>query len=657
MSNMSNIPDLLNLRVWVCFFFLLAGIISEIGGQTPENISDKISQWEYYRQGKKELIALLESPKEEIRQRSLRALGRRQDPSTIKVIAERMQDESIAVRKEAAFALGQMFDSKAQNYLLESLKTERKPQVLKMIIEALGKTGDERAIDALHQVLKRKNHSIHTQTAYSLGLLAYRNHKKKESVPLLLNILEGNTSERQAASYALMRMAFPSTEANLVNTLSDSDPLVRMNAARGLGNIKGGQKSLRKAFLDSDWRVVINAINALDSIQEQDSFETGLGLLFLAHHSNQHVRLSAIKALRKQKNPSFGEALLFCLSSKDPLVIKETLATLASLSPKIAQKRIAQYKDDPSHLVQIGRAEALGILGKDHLAELKKLCQSKDTRIAGAALESLAQVKDSRSIPIFREALRSGDIALTTYAAQGLVQQKAKSAVEDLIKVYQKLSFPEGVEPMQAIIEALGNLQSKKAESLLRKAIKAPHRPLAQAAAKAWKEISGEDLAHEICLNSEITTPFPQNMEVFSFPIYAHIETSRGNFIIELLSKDAPVAVNNFITLAEKGFYNNLSFHRVVPNFVVQGGDPRGDGWGGPGYVIPCENNFHRYGTGMVGMPLAGKDTGGCQLFITHSPQPHLNGRYTIFGQVTGGIEVLMKIQMGDRFIKVEIEK
>jgi cyclophilin family peptidyl-prolyl cis-trans isomerase len=114
--------------------------------------------------------------------------------------------------------------------------------------------------------------------------------------------------------------------------------------------------------------------------------------------------------------------------------------------------------------------------------------------------------------------------------------------------------------------------------------------------------------------------------------------------------------VANFVGLARRGYFNGLSFHRVVPDFVVQGGDPRGDGWGGPGYTIRCEYNTLGYERGRVGMALAGKDTGGSQFFITHSPQPHLNGRYTIFGEVIEGEDVLDAIQVGDIINEVLLE-
>jgi peptidyl-prolyl cis-trans isomerase B (cyclophilin B) len=135
----------------------------------------------------------------------------------------------------------------------------------------------------------------------------------------------------------------------------------------------------------------------------------------------------------------------------------------------------------------------------------------------------------------------------------------------------------------------------------------------------------------------------------------ALIRTKKGDIRIELLASDAPMTVDNFIQLSKRGFYDGLTFMRVVPNFVIQGGDPRNDMNGGPGYQIRCEINLRQYGVGAVGMALSGKDTGGSQFFITHSPQPHLDGGYTIFGQVISGMDAVNRIARGDRIEKVEI--
>ena len=135
----------------------------------------------------------------------------------------------------------------------------------------------------------------------------------------------------------------------------------------------------------------------------------------------------------------------------------------------------------------------------------------------------------------------------------------------------------------------------------------------------------------------------------------AIIETDKGNIVLELFENDAPNTVANFVKLINKGYYNGLKFHRVIPNFMVQGGCPVGNGTGGPGYAIKCEINPKKHLTGTLSMAHAGKDTGGSQFFITHSPQPHLDGVHTVFGQVTEGMDVVNAIHQGDVMKQVKV--
>src|SRR2546422_7419162 len=127
------------------------------------------------------------------------------------------------------------------------------------------------------------------------------------------------------------------------------------------------------------------------------------------------------------------------------------------------------------------------------------------------------------------------------------------------------------------------------------------------------------------------------------------IESDRGNVVVEVLPLEAPLTVAAFLALVDRRYSDGSRWPRVVPTFVVQGGDPRGDGWGGPGFVLRDEVNPTRYEVGTMGMAFSGPDTGGSQFFITHAPQPHLDGTYTVFGRVIAGFDVLAAIAQGDR--------
>jgi peptidyl-prolyl cis-trans isomerase B (cyclophilin B) len=136
----------------------------------------------------------------------------------------------------------------------------------------------------------------------------------------------------------------------------------------------------------------------------------------------------------------------------------------------------------------------------------------------------------------------------------------------------------------------------------------------------------------------------------------AIMETDKGTIHLDLFDADAPNTVKNFVDLSEKGFYDGLNFHRVIPDFMVQGGCPLGTGTGGPGYKIKCEINQNKHLAGSLSMAHAGKDTGGSQFFICHSPQSHLDGVHTVFGR-TQDMDVVNAIRKGDKIRSIKIEK
>ena len=135
----------------------------------------------------------------------------------------------------------------------------------------------------------------------------------------------------------------------------------------------------------------------------------------------------------------------------------------------------------------------------------------------------------------------------------------------------------------------------------------------------------------------------------------AIMETDKGTITLELFDKEAPGTVQNFVDLSQNGFYDGLNFHRVIPNFMIQGGCPQGTGIGGPGYTIKCEINENKHVAGSLSMAHRGPDTGGSQFFICHSPQPHLDGVHTVFG-LTEDMDIVNAIRQGDKILSVKIE-
>ncbi len=162
--------------------------------------------------------------------------------------------------------------------------------------------------------------------------------------------------------------------------------------------------------------------------------------------------------------------------------------------------------------------------------------------------------------------------------------------------------------------------------------------------------------ATEMSNNKTYSTPPPMKIDT-SKEYIATIETEKGDLVLELFASDAPNTVNNFVFLAREGFYDGTTFHRVIPGFMAQGGDPTGTGSGGPGYVFADEFSQRSHVTGALSMANAGPNTNGSQFFITYAPQPHLDGKHSVFGQLIEGMDVLESIESGDTIKRIKIEE
>ena len=159
-------------------------------------------------------------------------------------------------------------------------------------------------------------------------------------------------------------------------------------------------------------------------------------------------------------------------------------------------------------------------------------------------------------------------------------------------------------------------------------------------------------------INKPMSYSAPPPMTIDTSKQYtATIETEKGNLVLELFASDVPLTVNNFVFLAREGFYDGTTFHRVIPDFMAQGGDPTGTGTGGPGYKFADEFTEHTHGTGALSMANSGPNTNGSQFFITYTPQPHLDNHHSVFGQLTDGMDVLKALKNGDAVVRITIEE
>jgi peptidylprolyl isomerase len=215
---------------------------------------------------------------------------------------------------------------------------------------------------------------------------------------------------------------------------------------------------------------------------------------------------------------------------------------------------------------------------------------------------------------------------------------------------FQDLKYPKDKETMKLFLREFGFLKAENSVELLGKYLKSDDYELAKESAAALSLIRGKEFTFSA---KHVYFHDFDKINNLNKKQYATLVTNRGNIKIKLLPYYAPFTVYNFVKLAESGFYDNTTFHRVIPNFVIQGGDPLNSGWGGPEYTIRSEFSVLNYERGTFGMASDGMDTEGSQFFITHSPFYHLDNAYTIFGQVVEGMETADKIYIYDSLQKV----
>ncbi|MFQ5751769.1 MAG: HEAT repeat domain-containing protein [bacterium] len=629
------------------------------------------------------LKLFLNSPEPKYRARAVEALGKLQDTSCLPDIIKMLKDPDHKVRLETAFALGQLGNSEAEAALIEQLnQSEESSEVKIRIVEALGKVGTKRSFPILIRLFKAENAKLRAEAALSVGRMALRNLTNPSVTNALKLLLKDSDQEvRWKASYSLMRIGKDLDAASLRKAVQDPDPRVRMYAVQALGKLN--DVAILETFgrilkNDPDWLVRVKVANAFGYYPLRQ-----VANYFFLLNQNTHVRraiLQTIGTCALQEPDGFQQnsrehnlakyqleqVLTFQPESDEekeiwtPAEIGAALISYAQLMGEKGIELISQFTDHANPRI---RARAMAALGETRSPKVMRIFETSYANAPTiekiAILEGYARVDKRTNPQLFLNALKENDQVLVALAAKGLSQDSLNSKIyaQPILQAYQKLPKPVDVESAQMIFRAMGKIGDKRVVPVLEEALQTPDKALSRAAAEALTKITAEDYSDRITPYTLPHSDFRYKEILNLKSAKAFIKTNRGNIEIELFTADAPLTVLNFVQLAEKGFYDRLTFHRVVPNFVIQGGDPRGDSWGSPGYAIRSEFNKRPYLRGTVGMASAGKDTEGCQFFITHSEQPHLDGRYTVFGQVTSGMDVVDAIQEGDVMELVTISK
>ncbi len=435
---------------------------------------------------------------------------------------------------------------------------------------------------------------------------------------------------RPAAGDSLGAKAF----AVLSRLVADPDPHVRINAVRSLGTYGQQSKSaLAYATRDADPNVRIAAAQSFGTVLTKDA--TDLPSLWAADTTVAYR--SSLLASAAQAGLRPPELVAWASSSDWRLRAAVASSGGDTLDRAFAFSRNAPLIRDPDPRVRESAYAAIapssGMPLEDTVhALLVGGLRDPDFYVRATVIGALADRPSAADLPSVLQsytlaARDSGnDARLAALQYVGALWKKDSASVTPALRT-QLAGLPVPADPLERAAGRRMALWTRWG------AVRATPRPL------AWYE----DVVRTIVMPTSAGKA-----------INATIHTVRGPIRIELFGADAPITVGNFLSLARSGYYRNTRFHRVVPNFVAQDGDPRDDGNGGPGFAIRDEMNRRRYERGAVGMALSGPDTGGSQYFITHSPQPHLDGHYTVFGRVTQGFDVLDRIVQGDQITRID---
>lgn len=624
-----------------------------------------------------ELISFLRSSSERERELALLALANIQDSTSLGSILPLLNDEHPAVRTMAAFALGMIGKASSASSLFRRLYIETDDRCVQEIFTAIGMCGTP--VDLRQLIVTARRSPQRWNSSIAAGVMRFANRKIKDTVATeyLCSLLSDSESVENA-TYALLRIndstRIKKYADRIITQVNDPSPSIRMWSIPMAGIVKNdeGQSVLRAAARnDRDWRVRVQAVRAM-----KDHPAMKGEVLHLMEDENEHVALTSVLTY-------------------DAMTLKETLFSDSSALVSIlsSESAFTSVRDEVRKVIagKIGE-RALPLLGQ---------WQTNDPYGSARRIKAYGNTLSLNALPVITEAMRNSTFSIVVIAAlesyheiairsnDAVKTEYLHNAVELLGKndagisysvalafqdtsvdkylrrqylpafdsAYQRMNINSDLEPMVEIMNVYSLIGDSSSLSVIESGLSDQNTVLRSAAETAYKAITGKNSPIRFIKNPDDYSPFyqPDDLNLLLQYTGAVIATTKGTLTIRFEKEAAPFTVLNFILLAKKRFYDNLPFHRVVSNFVIQGGDPLGNGSGGPKYTIRTEvHPRSTYKAGSVGMASAGKDTEGSQWFVTHCPTPHLDYRYTIFGY-TEDSAVVDAIMVGDRIISVNL--
>jgi cyclophilin family peptidyl-prolyl cis-trans isomerase/HEAT repeat protein len=646
-----------------------------------------------------------------VRTRAALAAGRIGNELAVPALVSLLQSDSDArVRAMAAFALGEVESPQPVEQLTAQLSQNSTPHLRSRIVEALGKiaaalpaTAEAKKKEIGKTVLDVLNFEARRRSAPDtevvlLALTATLRARPEGAGAFVAEFLSYSDSRiRSDAGNTLARLRAKDGNEQLRKLLTtDPDPNVRANAARVLGATEDKAAYdglLDRALNDKDSRVRVSAVRALGSLRDSRAVSPllAVGKTRVAQGGISET-LEIVTTLGRLEQNARSKATIEWLNELQSLKAPEVEIAFARIHPQLYSTDIHEIPDphDWSRLSAIGQgiAELANVKTGDPMLDanikneaLRNLtmrlscprdepsrrrerlrvrpgmviavrCTPMSAKALPDWLRAYAAFKPKDLAELLRQQLKDPDVIVRATAAELLGELPSDPTNTAALRGALTVALRDqgSNDAALAIIDALAKPKDRSANEAIMMALDTNDYIVRRKAIEALQASGGGDFSNRLVYVKTQNTArdYERAISRIGKRVLAVVNTSKGRFTIELLPEAAPLNVDNFVQLAKRRYFNGIVFHRVVPNFVVQGGDPRGDGNGGPGYQIRCEINEVPYQRGAVGMALSGKDTGGSQWFVTHAPQPHLDGGYTVFGNVVAGMEVVDAIVRGD---------
>lgn len=624
----------IKLLIWISFAISLTRCTSPTNKFADPKIA-AIADFQDHRQTDS-LIHLLLSTNAIYRIEAAKALASVQDSTaSLQLGTMLLEDPVIEARRSAAFALGQTSGTASVNALIPALE-DSNSAVVAEALEALGKTIQPADLTLLTRY-KSEDTTQQAGQAWGFYWVGLRGLSNNKIVSKQLEFLKPSYSfqTRMAAAHFFNRTTKLTIEPDdelIAAATNDPSAYVRMAASAGLRKLDSTKcipvlLSILKN--DADYRVRVSAARSLTNWSNSETLE---GIIRALRDRSEHVGIAAAESLKPIL--AFRSALWEVAESTKSNRIKTNLyKALLGMHPDsvLVKKIMASYQASTSNYERAALIGALANSPASYQFIADELLRATSLVVKTNAAQTLVMVSkdrnfDQKSKPtilgIYKDAILDGDPGVIAIIAAALVDPTSdfKNMGADfsfLKEAKSKLTLPKDIEALQPLEVAIAYFEGKEKP-------KAPQ----------------NQFNHPI--DWKLVKTIKKNQRV-------RIETTKGAIVLTLLVEEAPGSVANFVELVSKKYFNDKFFHRVVPNFVIQTGCNRGDGFGSEDYSIRSEFSMRRYKEGSVGMASAGKDTEGTQWFVTHSPTPHLNGRYTIFAEVVEGMEVVHAIQVGDK--------